>query len=499
MAPKAKVKAKAMAVVRRGVRRPAIRVAPLRRPAALAGVPGGGDLTPWRNGEEVILREVASQDLEVGQLVCLPSAKYFQSEVKVAGYLEKIEVTREDMHIYLALTGTSSEDLLRLHGQHPNQLLQVHCCARDCGLHESGDWYVHASKGKLLITGGVREDWTSNLEQVGRPRGVEEIDELSELRRRALEREKEIAGAQPVEELKDKGPGGSSGSQGSKRKKSKKEKKKKRKEKGKEKEMISGRYPVTASQKEVHSLFGGTGLDPKEKVRKKVLKQAKKFLMKKGKTESSSSSSSSESSTSSQEELQPEGLFVESSRSRAVAERYPGVLAFEAAKLMQSTLLTEQGEDGGVASGRPTVLLYYRQHLQQQAHGAMLREMLNLATALDMVLRGRPAQAADVLAQRLKSLEAMTHGTHWSVAQKLEVPLPDQATIAQRNELHVAHKESYQDAKVRYQTSYPGKGGAKGSKGGDYKGGKGEREVKGGKKAEDREKEKGKKGGEGKK
>ena len=101
------------------------------------------------------------------------------------------------------------------------------------------------------------------------------------------------------------------------------------------------------------------------------------------------------------------------------------------------------------------------------------------------------------MAQRLKSLEAMSHGTHWSVAQKLEVPLPDQATIAQRNELHVAQKESYQDAKVKYQISYPSKGGGKGSKNSDFKGSKGEREVKGGKKGEDRERDKGKKGGDG--
>ena len=77
-----------------------------------------------------------------------------------------------------------------------------------------------------------------------------------------------------------------------------------------------------------------------------------------------------------------------------------------------------------------------------------------------MVLRGRPAQAADLISHRLKSLEAICHGTHRSIAQKLEIPQPDQATIAQRKELQVAQEESYQDAK--------------GVKGGDSKGVKGD-------------------------
>lgn len=66
----------------------------------------------------------------------------------------------------------------------------------------------------------------------------------------------------------------------------------------------------------------------------------------------------------------------------------------------------------------------------QLAHGAMGREM--------------------IISQRLKSFEAICHGTHWSIAQKLEIPQPDQ----------VAQEESYQDAK--------------GVKGGDSKGVKGD-------------------------
>ena len=85
----------------------------------------------------------------------------------------------------------------------------------------------------------------------------------------------------------------------------------------------------------------------------------------------------------------------------------------------------------------------------QLAHGAMGREMINLATALDMVLRGRPAQAADVISQRLKSLEAICHGTHEGALPRSSKfrSRTGPATIAQRNELQVAQEESYQDAK----------------------------------------------------
>ena len=50
----------------------------------------------------------------------------------------------------------------------------------------------------------------------------------------------------------------------------KKKKKKKAKEAQKAKDMADGRYPALAVQKDLAVIFGGTGLDPREKVRRRV-------------------------------------------------------------------------------------------------------------------------------------------------------------------------------------------------------------------------------------
>lgn len=116
--------------------------------------------------------------------------------------------------------------------------------------------------------------------------------------------------------------------------------------------------------------------------------------------------------------------------------------------------------------------------------------MLNVASALDLLLKGRVASAADLLAQRLKSSEASMAGTHWTVSQRMEVPQAENLSIAPKSEVHQAQKENYSESRVAYLASLPpgrrgeekgGKGrGGKGDKGkwenphkGDPKGGKG--------------------------
>ena len=81
---------------------------------------------------------------------------------------------------------------------------------------------------------------------------------------------------------------------------------------------------------------------------------------------------------------------------------------------------------------------------------AQSRELLNLATAIDLLLRGRAAHALDVLTQRLKAQESVSQGTQWSVAQRVEVPVAERTSLLQRSELERAQKENYQDAKTRW-------------------------------------------------
>lgn len=202
------------------------------------------------------------------------------------------------------------------------------------------------------------------------------------------------------------------------------------------------------------------------------------------------------SSSSPEEGMASESLYMEINKARAVSERFPGILSFDTLQMMQNSLLTHQGEDRLDLSVRPVAIQYYRQEMARKATGALSREMLTLATAIDHLVRGRPATACDVLCQRLKSCESIAQGTTWQIAQKMEIPQAEVSSITHREELQSAQKESYQDAKISYLAKGKDKGRGKGGKfehKGDYKGDR-DRERGKGKdaKREDKEKKTGK-------
>jgi hypothetical protein len=51
----------------------------------------------------------------------------------------------------------------------------------------------------------------------------------------------------------------------------------------------------------------------------------------------------------------------------------------------------------------------------------MSREVYTLCHCLDLMLRGRAAEATDLLAQRVKALEMQSGGVHFTVAQQQEL------------------------------------------------------------------------------
>ncbi len=477
MAPKVRAKAKAAAggVLRRPgalvLPRPAR--APRRRPAA-AGM--GEDLREeegaWARGEEMRLQEVGLLDLKLGQRLAIVEGKYYGAKVKVAGILTKIEVENDNVHLLLRVTGTDNEDILKLVGMSPTPFM-IHCCPLECGGLETGDRYLHGIKARLLITEAMMEDWMVNLEAVPKaPLGGE--DDLQELRKRGLELA-EKAEADPRRQPGEEDPPVPSSS-----KKEKKARKEKKEPSGRGK-IHDGRHAGVAVQKELGPLFAGTGLDPKEKVRRRVMKRAQKYIKKKKSKLSSSSSTSEEKSASSENtgDFQvSEGLYSETGRAKYISQKFPGALCQEALRMMRETLLTEMGEDPDSSAHRPVAVLYFKQELQRKASAVQCRELVNLCTALDLLVRGKPAAAADVLAQRVKACEAAILGSHWSTTQKLEIPVQEGVGIAQRSELQAAHRESYQDSRTKYLSSLSpgvradpkGKRGEKGEK--DSKGGK---------------------------
>ena len=301
-------------------------------------------------------------------------------------------------------------------------------------------------------------------------------DEMEGLRRRA-----ELL-AQEADRGDERGPGeaalAAEAPRGAKDKKERSSsKKKKKKERKKERDITNGRHPVVAGQKDMKALFSGTGLDPRERQRRRVLSKARKFASsKKSRSHSSSSNSSTSSSSSTKEDYKGQDtVFSEETKVKGIAERFPGALMTEALTSMRQSLLTTSGEDLEDRGIRPIATLYYRNILARKTSGAQSRELLNLSVALDCLLKGKVAAAADVLAQRLKAQESVAQGTSWAIAQRLEVPPLELGGLVATSELNQARLEDYNEAKTRWRTQsssaakgeYKGKG--KGQKGDPWK------------------------------
>ena len=466
--PKAKAKGKAKArpkaaakggAIPPGIlRRPAARVGRrMRRPAAGAA---GDPEDQWLQGREMPLHEVKLEHLGGHQTLEITKGVYYGNEVAVVGGIQKIEMEGGEMHLQVKLTGTPSEAILRSHTADPTKVFKIHKCPKDCSFLETGDHYLHGVSGRLILQDSQLPVWGTNLKGVEGPAGPGP-DELEGLRKRG----ENLPGPErrPSRDREEEDPPAKKEKKEKKKKKKKKEekdseKKKDKKQKSEEEEeetYTNGKNPLRAGVKSLSSLFAGTGMDPRERIRNRVLKAAKRYVEKKDKKkESEHNSGSSTSSTASEDkEAPPSGLFADTSRARSVSERFPGTLCAEAMKAMQESLLLEQGEDNLSPQVRPVAMMYFKQHLSRKASGAAARELLNLSAALDCLAKGKVALAGDILSHSIKSCEASLAGTHFSVSQRMEVPLPDQMTLAQRQEIHNAQQETYKEQRTRYLAS----------------------------------------------
>eukprot|EP00435_Cladocopium_sp_Y103_P043589 s2515_g12.t1 len=463
MPPKAKARGKAKAKAR--VRVP--RGGPLRRPAGHRRPAAVGVEDAWNLGRVIPLREVSLAHLRAGTTLVLTEADYFGATVQVSGKIVRLEVTEEGTYLYMDLKGTQSEEVLRYVSAHPGQPFRVHVCPSDCSLHESGDAFLHGLKARALQD--PDEAWTNNL-VAGKAEVEVEGDEMRELRERSrrLGSQAPVGGGVPPGEKEEDHP---------EEDQNKKDTRKKKKKEGKrEKSLLDGRHAVKASLKLPQTLFSGTALDEVERVRKRVLKRARKYVSKKRSRKSSSSSSEGSTSTSTTEENLEgmEGIFLEDSRARLIAERFPGALSYETLGSMRRSLLTSAGEEADSMGVRPVAIHYYRQILSKRTTGAQSRELLNLATAVDFLLRGRVCHALDVLTQRMKAQESVAQGAHWGVAQRMEIPISEHASLAAPSELSRAQKENYEDSRTRWLAQSGGKKGDSKGKGESNKGKKGD-------------------------
>lgn len=489
--PKAKAAGKAKAAAkargrRQGRLRAGAHIPARRRPAAAAagGPPLRGDpLDEWRAGSVVKLLDLPLEELLTTDGIVFEEATYFKKECRVAGTVTGTLTSGDGMFLRLNASGTTNEALLRMQSGNPTLRFRVHRCPLGCNGELVADDIIHAKTVRLMKPIDSEEGWVRNLEKAA---VAQEDDELAELRRRANEGVAlGIGGAAAAKAADPKAEKEKEDEKTKKKKKSKKEKKKSKSESasGAEEVTLDGRRPRAASVKTLASLYAGTGMDPKERVRLRVARRAKKIGSKKEAKKSSSSSTSSSESLGLTGDVE-DTIFVQATKVRKIAETCPGVLGSQALGQMKAALLTEVGVDHTKGAPAPVAMQYFRQVLSKRATGPVAREMITLASSIDSLAKGRPSAALDTLVQRLKSTESALGGVHWSIAQRLELVPAETPALAAATEIREAQRDASNENKTKYLAGFPegrsnlgrsfGKGKSKDEgKKGDQKKGKG--------------------------
>ena len=436
-----------MAPKRRGaMARPAAAVVPrLRRPAARVepAVP------EWKKLGEL-------GPAAIGKLghVWLHEALYYGRQVEVAGKIDHLRYERGDVYVDLIISGTKDDELLRVMSGRGDRILAVHLCDAGCQHVMTGEALIHAEKYQEVDK--TKEAWFTNLEVVG-PAPARE-DEMARLREAALK----------AEEDKDRGDRRSPKRKRSKSKKRKKEKAKEKKEKkgskqddkdGSQEESEEESDLGVIGQKDPSVLFKGTGLDPERKRREKIARRARRLgksgkKKKKKKKDDSREDKGESSSSSSGDTLDDEGgagLFQPDRKVKLISDRCPGALTFAAMMEAREHLVTQSGTAWAIDRNQlsPLFVHFTRQGMANHMPPAMLQEAITIATVLDSLLLGRAAAACDALSQRLKALECLSRGSHWTVARQLEIVRTDGMQLSQDTETLEAARRAREEEKLK--------------------------------------------------
>ena len=468
-------------------------MAPKRRPAAAAVGLRGARV---RRRPAAAVFPVVDRPLELCKLgleemdslgdVLLKKATYYHREVEVCGRLTGCRREGGQTFFEMEVQGTQDEELLRVLTGISRRKATVHACGEGCARELSGEGVIHAREYEEVK--GGKDPWMTNLLKAA---GDESEDENARLRTEA-EKAKEDEG-------REKSP--------KEKKRKDKKKKKDSKEKKEEDKKDGSEEAAEPGQKSLKLLYEDTGLDPSLKKRSKILKKAKRLgrgkKKKKKKGSSDSRSQSSKSSTSSTSSHGGDGgLFENEKKLKQLWQRYPGALAAQSVREAQSQLVTAAGTSYSQdrRSLPPVMTQYVRQVVIPGTSAPMGQEILSTAQAIDGLLVGRVASSVDLLCQRLKSLESLAKGNHWSVGRQLELVRLDQVGLTDEAEARQAARQAKEEEKLKglVQRPYNYKGGdyGKGKKGKDSKGGAkgGSGEPQGGGKGKDTKREENKGG-----
>ena len=163
---------------------------------------------------------------------------------------------------------------------------------------------------------------------------------------------------------------------------------------------------------------------------------------------------------------------MDASRPAELARRLPGALLQRFLSRITEYLAVRTGDEG---EALPPVVMQYLTTFLAPSLGDDLslrngRELRTIATTLDALLRGRQAEAADLLVQRFKAVElAATEGT-WAMSEQVElVPESRVSSMGTEERAHVARREQ-REAKSQQLVA-----GFKGGENGEGRGRRGDR------------------------
>ncbi|CAJ1412814.1 unnamed protein product, partial [Effrenium voratum] len=380
-------------------------------------------------GDELVLAELDMVSLGKLQRIWLDPCVYWMEETSVVGVVKGARIEGSEVYLDLLVEGTRSGRLLEYVSGTPEGRIKLHVCPRECEQELCEDGLVH---GRVFreVPGVPSEAWMSNACRV-------EPDENRALREEAEKlRNAGVAGALAPDENSYEPEAGDLEADQKKRKEAKEKRGKKKRNK-----------VVLESKKALKDVVGSTGLDPDPVVRKIVLRRASRTVRKKRKR---SDDSSGRGSSSSMSEEEPEELFGCSTRPEEVGRRFPGVLAAEGIREMRASLLKNTGQLWDLEDGPlpPLSTMYFRQTLMSRMAPPMARETHTLCYGLDLLLQGRAAELGDLLVQRIKSLEGVAAGLHYSVMQKMELLPMDASRVARYTEVHDAAKVARDEARA---------------------------------------------------
>ena len=447
-----------------------------------------------------LFRELAAVQLRGLGLVELAQASYYEGHVKLAGFVEGLG--KDDAFLTFRATGTQTDHMTELLADPQRRTFQLHVCEPSCGRRESGPDIIHAA-GYWVVEDEEKKPWQTMYDEG--PTTVGADDETGALRKLHEERK-------GADRREDKPPSEESEKKG---KTKEKRKKKKQKEKLKKQEKEPGPKKgadieedsalLERGQKALSALYVGTCLDPDAETRSRLLKRAKRFggrSSKKRRRSSSENTSSSSSSSETEEDEFGEGLFEERKRALRLTRRYPGSLAAQTVASMKESLLTQSGSlySQDRKTLPPIFSQFFRSEMQALCSPSMSQELLTLSQGADLLLRGHPARALDLLAQRVKALDQQIRGGHWPVARQLELVSADSVGLSKGPEGQEAAKLAREELRDRLASQRP-YGSGSGSAGRDKGEGAGkgkDRYTSGGEKGKG-EKGKGAKGKEKKK